>query len=215
MPNSGTAADARLWPRAALVVVVLIAGGRMVADGGEQAVEVPRPSAADAFGTAGGHGAKPSVPSLPPSAPTRVRIRAIDVDAPLTGLGRDQNNTLQAPPADDANLAGWDENGVTPGSTGTAVIAGHVDTHKGPAAFYGLGSLHKDNTVDVARSDGRTAVFTIDAVEEYEKDTFPSEKVYGHAARAELRLITCGGNYTKSDGYSGNVVVYAHLTGVS
>ncbi|WP_329126544.1 class F sortase [Streptomyces sp. NBC_01465] len=215
MTNSRSAADVRLWPRVVLVVLALLAGGRMIADGGAHTGDAPRPSAADAFGTTGGQGAAPAVGSLPPSEPSRVKIKAIDVDAPLTGLDRDANNTLQAPPDDDANLAGWDENGITPGSTGTAVIAAHLDTAEGPAAFYGLSSLHKDNTVDVTRADGRTAVFTVDAVEEYEKDDFPSEKVYRNATRAELRLITCGGNYTKKNGYSGNVVVYAHLTGVS
>ncbi|GAA1369577.1 class F sortase [Streptomyces beijiangensis] len=211
MTNPPAPAGPRLWPRVALVAVALFAGGRMIADSGAQAGEPPRPSAADAFDTSVAPGANPSVRSLPPSPPTRIKIKALDVDAPVRGLERDTDNTLEAPPPDDKNLAGWDSAGVTPGSTGTAVLAGHVDTHSGPAVFYGLGSLHKANKVSVTRADGRTAVFGVDAVEVYEKDTFPSEKVYRQAARAELRLITCGGNYTKKNGYSANTVVYAHL----
>ncbi|NUS88393.1 MAG: class F sortase, partial [Streptomyces sp.] len=30
--------------------------------------------------------------------------------------------------------------------------------------------------------------------------------------RPELRVITCGGGYSKSTGYQGNVVAFAHLT---
>jgi hypothetical protein len=37
--------------------------------------------------------------------------------------------------------------------------------------------------------------------------------VYGAASRPELRVITCGGDYSKATGYQGNVVVFAHLTG--
>lgn len=57
-------------------------------------------------------------------------------------------------------------------------------------------------------------MFAVDAVEVYENDTFPDERVYGATPDASLRLITCGGGYTRETGYQGNVVVYAHLTGV-
>ena len=63
------------------------------------------------------------------------------------------------------------------------------------------------------RSDGGTAVFTVDAVEVYRANAFPDAKVYGAAPRPELRVITCGGGYSKATGYQGNVVVFAHLTG--
>lgn len=46
--------------------------------------------------------------------------------------------------------------------------AGHVDTRTGPAVFFRLGALTKGRTVEVERADGRTAVFTVDAVEVYE-----------------------------------------------
>lgn len=64
-----------------------------------------------------------------------------------------------------------------PGSTGTAVIAGHVDAPKGPAAFYGLGALKKGAKITIPRQDGLTAHFVVDGVEGYEKDDFPDRKV--------------------------------------
>ncbi len=43
------------------------------------------------------------------------------------------------------------------------------------------------------------------------------ERGVGQLGRARLlgkRLITCGGDYSWRTGYQGNVVVFAHLTGV-
>ncbi|MDH6576467.1 hypothetical protein P3T29_002110 [Kitasatospora sp. MAP5-34] len=66
--------------------------------------------------------------------------------------------------------------------------------------------------MEIERKDRSTAVFSVDAVELYPKDRFPSDKVYGDTGRPELRLITCGGGFSKKTGYLGNVVAYAHLT---
>jgi hypothetical protein len=76
----------------------------------------------------------------------------------------------------------------------------------------GGGALRKGSTIEIGRRDGSTAVFTVDAVEVYAARNFPDDKVYGAAPRPELRVITCGGGYSKSTGYQGNVVVFAHLT---
>ncbi|PZG89636.1 class F sortase, partial [Streptomyces sp. NTH33] len=147
------------------------------------------------------------------SPPLRIRIPSIRVNAPLIGLGLTESGSLDVPPADDKNLAGWYEAGTTPGERGTAIVAGHVDNTQGPAVFYDLGALKKGSTIEVDRRDGGVAVFTVDAIEVYEAKDFPDEKVYGAAKRPELRVITCGGGYSKSTGYQGNVVVFAYLTG--
>ncbi|MEU6913543.1 class F sortase [Streptomyces olindensis] len=153
------------------------------------------------------------VAALPPSPPDRIRIPAIRVNAPLTGLGLTRTGSLDVPPAARKNLAGWYEAGTTPGEKGTAIVAGHVDNAEGPAVFYALGALAKGSTIEVDRRDGSVAVFTVDAVEVYAAKDFPDEKVYGAAHRPELRVITCGGGYSRGTGYQGNVVVFAHLTG--
>ncbi|MGW5738561.1 MULTISPECIES: class F sortase [Streptomyces] len=199
----------------ALLVVAAVGVWSWTGDGEEKADTPPRPSAAQAKALDPGpaKAAAATVPSLPEAAPVRVGIPGLDVDVPLAPLARTEDGGLDAPPPDDPDLAGWDAVGTPPGSTGTAVIVGHVDTPVGPAVFYGLGALKKGAKVLVAREDGLTAEFTVDGVEEYEKDEFPSTRVYAPKARPELRLITCGGTYSKTDGYSGNVVVYAHLTG--
>jgi sortase (surface protein transpeptidase) len=171
----------------------------------------PQPSAAQGAVDPGHEGS--AAPALPPSPPDRIRIPSIRVNAPLMGLRLTSSGSLDVPPADNRNLAGWYEAGTMPGETGTAIVAGHVDNARGPAVFYDLGTLSKGSTIEIGRRDGSTAVFTVDAVEVYAARNFPDDKVYGAARRPELRVITCGGGYSKATGYQGNVVVFAHLTG--
>ncbi|MER7405752.1 class F sortase [Streptomyces sp. NPDC000070] len=215
----GNPADAAM---AAVTVFALCSGTWLLRNGAETHAP-PQPSAAQARvgqgGQDGGAGQggraeeRPAVPALPPSPPDRIRIPAIGVNAPLTGLGLTRTGSLDVPPATRKNLAGWYESGTTPGERGTAIVAGHVDNADGPAVFYDLGALVKGSTIEVDRRDGSVAVFTVDAVEVYAAKDFPDEKVYGAARRPELRVITCGGGYSRGTGYQGNVVVFAHLTG--
>ncbi|KPI15725.1 peptidase C60 sortase A and B [Actinobacteria bacterium OK074] len=198
----------------AAVTAVALAVGAWLLHNGAEAHPPPQPSAAQAAVTGTGPRADAGTArALPPSPPDRIRIPAIRVNAPLMGLALTPSGSLDVPPAGKKNLAGWYEAGTTPGETGTAIVAGHVDNAEGPAVFYDLGALHKGAEVRVERRDGSTAVFTVDAVEVYDARHFPDEKVYGAARRPELRVITCGGGYSKATGYQGNVVVFAHLTG--
>ncbi|MFC9929532.1 class F sortase [Streptomyces sp. NPDC127190] len=213
--TAGPAGTARLGDTAiaALTVVALCSGVWLLGGGTGTHAPPPQPSAAEGRATGPHGGEQPAAPALPPSPPRRIRIPAIHVDAPLMGLALTRSGSLDVPPADRKNLAGWYEAGTTPGETGTAIVAGHVDNAEGPAVFYGLGALRRGAVVEVDRSDGTVAVFTVDAVEVYPARDFPDEKVYGAAPRPELRVITCGGGYSRTTGYQGNVVVFAHLTG--
>ncbi|MGW2044603.1 class F sortase [Streptomyces sp. NPDC001858] len=196
----------------AAVTVAALCCGAWLLRGGAETHAPPQPSAAQAHADRAAEAS--TAPALPPSPPDRVRIPAIHVDAPLMGLALTASGSLDVPPAAKKNLAGWYEAGTTPGETGTAIVAGHVDNADGPAVFYDLGALRKGSAVEVDRRDGSVAVFTVDAVEVYRANAFPDEKVYGPADRPELRVITCGGGYSRATGYQGNVVVFAHLTGV-
>ncbi|MFJ4470967.1 class F sortase [Streptomyces sp. NPDC089424] len=190
------------------VTVFALCAGAWLLTGGDAP---PQPSAAEArVGTAL---RQQAAPGLPPSPPDRIRIPEIRVDAPLMGLGLTRAGSLDVPPAAHKNLAGWYEAGTTPGETGTAIVAGHVDNTEGPAVFFRLGALKRGSAIEVDRRDGSVARFLVDAIEVYDAKDFPDEKVYGAAARPELRVITCGGGYSRSTGYQGNVVVFAHLTG--
>ena len=151
------------------------------------------------------------VKPLPYAPVERVRIPEIKVDAPVMDVGLDKDGWIEAPPPQDPNMAGWYQNGIAPGQRGTSVVVGHVDNLAGPAVFYGLGSLKKGEHVEVTRFDDRVAVFEIYGVEVFSKNDFPGARVYGDTGQPELRVITCGGGYSKANGYDGNVVVFARL----
>ncbi|WP_030210945.1 class F sortase [Streptomyces bikiniensis] len=195
-------------------IAVAACVGVWLVQNGSADVTPPVPSAAQAFAAGPSVHTDAAADPLPPSAPVRLRIPETDVDAPVTGLGLAADGSLEVPPAGDRNLAGWYEGGTAPGAKGTAIVAGHVDNAEGPAVFYTLGALKKGHRIEVDREDGRTAVFTVDAVEVYENDAFPDDKVYAEADRAEIRVITCGGGFSKKNGYQGNVVAFGHLIGV-
>lgn len=152
---------------------------------------------------------------LPSAKPKRLKIREIAVNAPFMGLSLEASGQLEAPPANDSNLVGWFQEGVTPGERGTAIVAGHVDTKTGPAVFMQLSELKKGSKVDISRADGSVATFVVDSVETYEKSNFPSKRVYSDTPDPQLRLITCAGEYDKkAQDYTENLVVFAHLDAV-
>lgn len=146
-------------------------------------------------------------------APTRVHIPSLGVDSTLTRLGVDPSGALETP--EDFDQAGWFSDGPVPGSTGPAVIAGHVDSWTGPAVFSRLAELAVGDVVLVDRDDGTTAQFTVTHVTRHPKTAFPTDDVYGPTTDAQLRLVTCGGDFDRSiRSYVDNVVVFAELAGL-
>lgn len=66
----------------------------------------------------------------------------------------------------------------------------------------------------VTRRDGTVAVFEVESVDQFSKDDFPTELVYGATDDAALRLITCGGEFDNAErSYRDNIVVFATLIG--
>lgn len=195
------------WPGTLAVGAALVLGAWMLHDGGQSGLP-PAPGGGQALS---GFAPVSVVPPLGASAPTRIRIPAVKLDAPVTGLGLDRDGHLQTPPETDRNLAGWYRGGATPGQRGTAIIAGHVDNRNGPAVFYHLGALHRGDRIEIAREDGATAVYQLYAIEVHDRKDFPDDRVYRQAADAQLRVITCGGGYSEERGYEGNVVAYGFL----
>ncbi|MFF3905740.1 class F sortase [Streptomyces sp. NPDC001848] len=201
-----------------VIALVLLTGVALVRNGsGESHVGPPQPATAAAPDSRSGSGSGPDLPNppdpLPYSAVERIRIPALQVDAPVMPVGLDTSGWVAAPPPEDPNLAGWFTGAVSPGEKGTAVIVGHVDNHEGPAVFYGLGALGKGNHLEVRRQDGRTAVFEVYGNEVFAKAHFPGDRVYGNKGAPELRVITCGGEFVDGN-YKGNVVVFARMVAV-
>ncbi|MEV5878199.1 class F sortase [Streptomyces sp. NPDC052101] len=204
--------------RTALLVTVLVAmGNRCGWHGGHAGADGP-----DAVAAAGGEGASGEKPCEPPpgpppaplprSRPTSFRIPSLGVEAPIAALGLDGERQLETPPVGEPKLVGWYQRGPTPGESGTAIAVGHRDTLTGPAVFAALAQIKPCKLIEVGRADGRTAVYTVDRMKVYDKASFPDKEVYGRVQRPELRVLTCGGLYSRRTGYTSNVVVFAHLT---
>lgn len=166
---------------------------------------------------------RPPEVELPPAhrplgaaLPQRIDIPGLGVQAPVVARGLDAQGAIDPPPYDQTGVVGWFAGGVEPGAAGTALMVGHVDTETRPAVFYKLSSVKPGDTVRVIRDDGKVAEFTVDDVQVVTRDHFDAQQAYGprHTGRAELRLITCGGNFDRaSRSYTANVIVSAYLTG--
>jgi sortase (surface protein transpeptidase) len=79
--------------------------------------------------------------------------------------------------------------------------------------FAHIDQLKAGDRVDVEHDNGTVATFTVDRVETFPKDDYPSDQVYADTADPELRMITCGGSFdTAAHSYRDNVVVFAKLT---
>ncbi|WP_405021086.1 class F sortase [Kitasatospora sp. NBC_00070] len=203
-----------------VVLLVALAGAAGEDDPGPEAQVSGAPVAAavrPAAQVTDPQGASPppgGLAPLAPSTPLRLAIPAIGVDAPLLALGTDDRGRPELPPYSLPGTVGWLRDSPTPGAPGAAVLAGHVDTLHGPAVFWSLASVPAGAVVEITRLDGGTAVFTVDDVRTFSRQEFPNSLVRGPTSAAELRIITCGGRFNRAEReYTGNVILFAHLTG--
>jgi LPXTG-site transpeptidase (sortase) family protein len=145
----------------------------------------------------------------PVAAPVSLTIPLIGVQTNLITLGLTSSGALQVPSTD--KVAGWYTGSPRPGAIGSAIIVGHIDNvTNGDGVFYRLDTLARGDKIYVKRADGTLVEFSVTSVQEYLKDHFPTEDVYGPVPDAELRLITCGGAYDyTTHHYLSNIVVYA------
>lgn len=210
LPASAAGRRAASAAAGALLIGLLFSG--CGGDGGDAASGAPTPAAAE---TAGATAPASNVHPLSQSPPTKIAIPRIGVSAPVGPIGLLPDGRVEEPPLSKPNLAGWYDEGVTPGEVGPAVILGHVDARGKPAVFYRLKDLKPGDKIAVARKDGSVATFAVERAQRVDKDAFPHEKVFGESLdHASLRLVTCGGAFDKKIGhYKDNLIVYATLIG--
>jgi LPXTG-site transpeptidase (sortase) family protein len=203
------------WGRRQAALLVLVAG-LIAACGGAAGLAVTRHPVTPSYGAAPRFPAPTGpIAAVPQSSkpaqvsePVSITIPSIGVKASMIHLGLTKTGALQVPGS--TTVAGWYTGSPRPGATGSAVIAGHIDSYKGPGVFYRLSSLKLGDKVYVRRADGTLAEFKVTVVKSYAKDKFPTEDVYGAVPDPELRLITCGGTFDSTTGhYLSNTVAYA------
>ncbi len=146
-----------------------------------------------------------------PDEPARLRIPSIGVDANIQSVGLLKNGSMGIP-TNFTDVA-WYNRGVRPGVPGNAVIDGHFDGRKVPrAVFYSLGDLKPGDLVEVVDQRGKTFRFQVVSSKTYKyKD--PTDEIFsGDASKARLNLITCAGDWIKSEkSYSQRIVVFTEL----
>lgn len=143
----------------------------------------------------------------PVGDPIAISIPAIDVYSAVVPTGVLDDGTVAVPP--DPAVAGWFTGGSRPGERGPAVIVGHVDSRVyGPGVFYDLVELPVGSVVTVETTTGPVE-FVVQSVEQFPKDEFPTQRVYGPVPEPALRLITCGGSFDRSiRHYRDNIVAF-------
>lgn len=208
------------------VVLLLVALALLLPVGVHAATRSTGPAASDAAAPAApSSGVTPDPersPAAPPLAvqgapatgvePVRVTVPRIGVDVAVEHLRTDATGRLESPRG--WQRAGWFAEGAAPGEIGPAVVAGHVDSPTGPAAFTGLDALGAGDEITVERADGSVVRFEVDRTEVVAKGEFPTAAVYGATPDRQLRLITCDGPYVRgSGGYQDNLVVFASAVG--
>ncbi|MEU4011576.1 class F sortase [Streptomyces pseudogriseolus] len=194
----------------AVAVACLVAGcGGSDGEGSGSRPDATRPSGTRAPAAAGASdsGARP----LALSAPVDLTIPALGVDTPVVRLGLAPDRTVEVPPIQADDPAGWYRYSPTPGRPGPSVILGHVTVGAyGDGVFRHLARLRRDDGITVRLENGTAAEFAVTSVRTVAKADFPTEDVYGDTARPELRLITCGGPLEDGE-YRDNVIVFAAL----
>ena len=142
--------------------------------------------------------------------PTRVRLAARGIDAPVYEVGIDTRSGALAIPKDIDRVAWW-RDGASPGSSnGAILLAGHIDSaRRGAGAFYALKNARRGDTVTVTSDDGKTREYRVSTMLRVRKAALP-ESIYSRTGRRRLVLVTCGGPfYTATGHYRDNLIVTA------
>lgn len=144
-----------------------------------------------------------------PVVPASLELPARTLTAPVDSVGTDPSGGMVVP--EQVRTVGWWAPGVLPGGpSGSAVIAGHVDSRsQGVGVLSVLPQLTEGEPVLVRDASGRTAAFRVAARREYGKYDLPRE-VFRRDGAPQLVLITCGGRFDPAArSYESNIVVYA------
>ncbi|WP_336052439.1 sortase domain-containing protein [Streptomyces sp. CA2R101] len=217
----------------AVLLLGLWLWGRDLADG--VAAQLATTGDVAAVGRPLGRQAPPQAHAPLPAAvtaePVGLTIDALGVrEGGIVARGLDAHGILTPPPDTSPALVGWYADGPRPGEAGAALLAGRGGADRDPGARHALvhrlTALRPGERVDIQRSDGSTARFTVEDVHLYDRDHFDARRAYAarERGRSELRLIVVddGGDGNGGHGHaappvrgsrsSNVVVVSAYLT---
>ncbi len=140
--------------------------------------------------------------------PTRLRVPGLGLDTTVrpVGVGRDRQMRLP----EDPRVLGWYRFGPAPGSGGSVVLAGHVDSREfGVGPLVELQTIGVGDLVEVVTGAGEVRSYRVDSIERFDRQALPAA-VFGRTGPERLRLVTCTGPYLPAaGGYQQNLVVTA------
>ncbi len=174
--------------------------------------EVPKPAAATSTiiaPAAAGLGTSFAAPAKP----VRLIIPAIGVDANIQSVGLFWNGDgSMGIPTNFTDVA-WYNGGPRPGMPGSAVIDGHLDgKNVKEAVFYNLGNLKPGDLVEVADGAGKVWKFQVVRLATYDYNATTTNIFSSDASVVRLNLITCAGDWIKSQKlYDKRIVVFTEL----
>lgn len=164
--------------------------------GGSQPASPTRPNGVDAAAVI----TRPPM-SVPP--PVRVRIPALGVDAAVLPLPTPVAPTL--PRVLGLADVGWFAGSSTPGTIGTAVLAGHTGQR---AVFGRLASVPAGAAVVVTDAAGHDRSFTVRSRAAYPKGRLP-DALWSPVRTPSLLLVSCAGPLRADGLHRDNLVVWA------
>jgi len=167
---------------------------------GPTAVSVAKPSPlkAEEFHAAGGA-----------IVPSRIRIAAIGVDAPVAGVGLLPDGSMGVP--NNLWIGAWLSSSARPGQAGNAVIAGHRGIGS-PGLFGHLETVRPGDRIRVSDASNGELVYLVTRVALLDMSADSQMQVFAPATEPQLVLVTCFGQYSRTTlTYDHRLVVFSRL----
>ena len=155
------------------------------------------------------------VPYAGGAQPVALAIPSVDIEGAIQPVGMTDAITMQVP--SDIQVVGWFDRSVAPISEiGNTVLVGHRDGADDPnGIFRRLSEVQRGDEITVRDLTGRSLRYAVESVGLLGRSDFAgsAEEIFDTSGAHNLVLLTCGGEYDRSQGgYQANVVVYATRT---
>lgn len=151
---------------------------------------------------------------VPADHPRIITIPAANVHAKVLSLGRNPDQSIQAPT--NIHDTGWYNASAKPGQPGTTLIDGHDVGATKSGVFAKLDSLSIGSNISLELGNGQTLSYTVTSSQTVELSQVDMSTVLGHFNNGQsgLVLITCHGKVTKDNGaitQTHRIIIYAKL----
>ena len=153
------------------------------------------------------------------SAPVRIVIEDIDVDASVTTMGLKPDTMPEVP--QDGETVAWYDFSTFPGQGSNAVLSGHVSWDKETAVFWDLKDLRNGSAIRLVTAEGNELIYRVFDVYAIDPDDPDSVQIMDASSLDMITLISCGGRWLPNPSepllgsYSDRVIVQASLQSVN